>query len=398
MGAHHPAVGEPHVPVRASRRARVVLTALLVPAVLAALVGGWLLLPRGEQLPSYPTTAPGAVMESVELTSVDPGAELEPQARGTAPDGSQALVHVPPEYLDELRPGDRVRAMTLPEGMSVDGATHVFVDLERGPPMLLLAVVMTVLVVAVARLRGLAALAGLVISLATIGAFTLPALLAGRPALLVAVVSAVAIMTAVLYLAHGPSARTSTALLGTLVGVLLAAGVSAWAVGAARLTGLSGEVSLDLLQLAPGMSLSGVLLCGFVLASLGVLNDVTITQASAVWELRAASPAASRRSVFASAMRIGRDHIASTVYTVAFAYVGAALPLVLMVAMSDRALLDVLTSGEVAEEVVRTLVGTIGLVLAIPVTTGIAALVAGPRALAATEPAADDVVPVTSGA
>jgi uncharacterized membrane protein len=94
---------------------------------------------------------------------------------------------------------------------------------------------------------------------------------------------------------------------------------------------------------------------------------------SAVWEIRALSPAASRRDLFRGGMRIGRDHIASTVYTVAFAYLGAALPLMLLVAMSDRTLLDTLTSGEIAEEVVRTLVGSIGLVLAIPLTTAIAA-------------------------
>jgi uncharacterized membrane protein len=114
-----------------------------------------------------------------------------------------------------------------------------------------------------------------------------------------------------------------------------------------------------------------------------VLNDVTITQASAVWELRAVSPGASRRELFAGGMRIGRDHIASTVYTVAFAYLGAALPLVLLVAMSDRTLLDSLTSGEIAEEVVRTLVGSIGLVLAIPLTTASAATLVPPPAAGA---------------
>jgi uncharacterized membrane protein len=93
-----------------------------------------------------------------------------------------------------------------------------------------------------------------------------------------------------------------------------------------------------------------------------------------VWELRAVAPATSRRDLFRGGMRIGRDHIASTVYTVAFAYLGAALPLVMLVAMSDRTLLDSLSSGEIAEEVVRTLVGSIGLVLAIPLTTAVAAV------------------------
>jgi hypothetical protein len=119
-----------------------------------------------------------------------------------------------------------------------------------------------------------------------------------------------------------------------------------------------------------------VLLAGTVLAGLGVLNDVTVTQASAVWELHDAQPAASWRRLVTQGMRIGRDHIASTIYTIAFVYVAAALPLVLLVSMSTGLpLLEAVTSGELAEEVARTLVGSIGLVLAIPLTTMIAALV-----------------------
>lgn len=392
-------MGHTHVAVRASRRARVVLAAVLLPALLATLVGGVLLRADPTGAPTLQTMAPGSTMAEVEVLGVDDDPAATSQVRGRAADGSEVDVYVPPEYLTEIEPGDRLRVMVLPTESSPElvlpaGApTHVFLDFVRAPSMLLLAAIMTVLVVAVARLRGLAALAGLGLSLAGLAWFTLPALLAGRPALAVAVVSASGILYVVLYLAHGVSARTSTALAGTLVGVVLTAGIGAWATGAAHLTGLGGELSLDLLQLAPEMSLRGVLLCGLVLAGLGVLNDVTITQASAVWELRAASPAATRRAVFAGAMRIGRDHIASTVYTVAFAYVGAALPLVLALAMSDRALLDVLSAGEIAEEVVRTLVGSIGLVLAIPVTTAIGALVAGPRSLGPSDAAPAAPVP-----
>ena len=148
------------------------------------------------------------------------------------------------------------------------------------------------------------------------------------------------------------------------------------AAGAAHLTGLGDEYALDLRSYAPAMQLRSVLLAGTLLAGLGVLNDTTITQASAVWELHAADPNATRRRLFSQGMRIGRDHIASTIYTIAFAYVGATLPLVLLVSMStDIPLLQAVTSGELAEEVARTLVGSIGLVLAIPLTTVIAALV-----------------------
>ncbi|WP_448630041.1 YibE/F family protein [Cellulomonas soli] len=117
-------------------------------------------------------------------------------------------------------------------------------------------------------------------------------------------------------------------------------------------------------------------LCGVVLAGLGVLNDVTITQASAVWELRAADPAAGWQRLFTQGMRIGRDHIASTVYTIAFAYTGASLPVLLLLEVYGQPFGQTITSGPFAEEVVRTLAGSIGLVLAIPLTTLVAALVA----------------------
>ena len=125
-----------------------------------------------------------------------------------------------------------------------------------------------------------------------------------------------------------------------------------------------------------GVSLQGVVICGIVLAGLGVLNDVTVTQASAVWELKAARPDLGWWSLFLRGMRIGRDHIASTVYTIAFAYVGAALPTLMFIALYSESIGRVLTTSDIAEEVVRTLVGSIGLVLAVPLTTLIGAFVA----------------------
>ena len=145
------------------------------------------------------------------------------------------------------------------------------------------------------------------------------------------------------------------------------------------MTGISSEDTYRLATMigADGADqLRGLFLCGVVLAGLGVLNDVTITQASAVWELRSSAPEASRRVLFSRAMRTGRDHIASTVYTIAFAYAGAALPVLLLVQVYRLSLVQTLTSGQFAEEIVRTLVGSIGLVLAIPLTTAIATLVA----------------------
>ena len=151
--------------------------------------------------------------------------------------------------------------------------------------------------------------------------------------------------------------------------------VAAWATGAANLTGLNDDADYTLAYASGSISLSGILLCGLIISGLGVLNDVTITQSSAVWEMHELAPESSARRLFAGAMRVGRDHIASTVYTIVFAYAGAALPLLILLSLQDRPFLETISSGELAEEIVRTLVGSIGLVLAIPVTTAIAVLV-----------------------
>ncbi|MBU4214394.1 MAG: YibE/F family protein [Actinobacteria bacterium] len=360
------------------RRARGVFLAVLLPALAATVLGGWLLWPHAG-LPTIPSRAQGETYGVATVTGVDrtlPATSQDAQLTATL-DGSSITVYSPPEYVSSIHPGDRIQIVHVAQ--AAPGMTpYMFVDFHRGPPLALLAALFVVLVVAVARWRGFAALLGLGFSLLVIASFTLPALVRGESGAWVGLVSAAAIMFVVLYLAHGFSLRTSTALLGTLVGLVATTAIASWASGAAHLTGLSDEFALDLMSYAPQVRIQQVLLCGMVIAGLGVLNDVTITQASAVWELRASAPHAPRRRLWSQGMRIGRDHIASTVYTIVFAYVGATLPLVLLVAMSDQALLSTLGSGEIAEEVARTLVGSIGLVLAIPLTTALAVLVLGP--------------------
>jgi uncharacterized membrane protein len=188
-------------------------------------------------------------------------------------------------------------------------------------------------------------------------------------------VGSTVIMILVLYFAHGFSARTSTALLGTMFGLAITSLLAAWATDAANLAGVGSHDAATLTNISDNISISGIILCGLIISGLGVLNDVTITQSSAVWELWELAPDTSARQLFASAMRIGRDHIASTVYTIAFAYAGAALPVLILVMLYERPLGDALTSAELSEEVIRTLVGSVGLVLAVPVTTLIAVLV-----------------------
>ena len=185
-----------------------------------------------------------------------------------------------------------------------------------------------------------------------------------------------------LYLAHGVNLRTSSALLGTLTSMALAAVLSYVAIRMTHLTGLSEEQNTDVQAYIQNVSITGLLLAGFIIGSLGVLNDVTITQASSAFEIAAADATATRRSIFTSAMRVGRDHIASTVYTLVLAYAGGALPLLLLFSVAGRSIQDVLTGDAVAIEIVRSAVGGIALSLSVPLTTAIAALLARPGGVA----------------
>lgn len=280
-----------------------------------------------------------------------------------------------------LLAGDNIRIFRQ---VDQQGATsYGFYDYERTWPLIALAAAFAVVIVAVARWRGLRALIGIVVAFMVLVLFLLPALRDGSPAVPVALVASAAILYAVLYLAHGVSLRTSAALLGTLTAMLLSALLSWGAIEMAHLTGLSEDQNNVVAASMGQVSIKGLLLAGFIIGSLGVLNDVTITQASAVFEL-AHLAHGTRRQIFLRAMRIGSDHIASTVYTLVLAYAGSSLSLLLLFSVANRSLADVLTSESVAIEIARSAVGGIALALAVPLTTGISAILATPAPAAPT--------------
>lgn len=281
-------------------------------------------------------------------------------------------IHVPTESRKFVSVGDQVNAMYTPAAISA-GTPFIFIDFERALPVGILALVYLVVVVAVAGRKGVLSILGLAAALAVLVGVMIPALLAGTNPVVVVCVCALAMLILALYLAHGVSVRTTTALLGTVAGLVVTVILAQLSAIYAHLNGASSEDAIALTTSVPGINMSALLVCGMVLAGLGVLNDVTITQASAVWELHGANPTMGTWKLARVAMRIGRDHIASTVYTLAFAYAGSALPLIMVAALIDRSVWATILSGEIAEEVVRTLVSSIGLVLAIPATTLIAA-------------------------
>lgn len=384
-----------------------IVVGLLIAIGVATLIGAALLWPSGEKadipLPfqnaagGAVTTEAGHVLSSSAAVCGSPsvGAVLTATPIPAEGDGAacvQALVAIdsgPNQGANtllefsggpgqpSLAVGDDIRVSRQVDNLG--STTYAFYDYERTWPLTLLAAVFAIVVVAVARWRGLRALVGIVIAFGVLVVFLLPALRDGAPAVPVSLVASAAILYAVIYLAHGVSLRTSAALLGTLASLLLAAVLSWAAIELAHLTGLSEDQNNTVAAYLGNVSITGLLLAGFIIGSLGVLNDVTVTQASTAFELAALGDGASRRAIFVGAMRVGRDHIASTVYTLVLAYAGSALPLLLLFSVANRSLGDVLTSESVAIEIARSAVGGIALALSVPLTTGIAALLATPR-------------------
>jgi uncharacterized membrane protein len=209
-----------------------------------------------------------------------------------------------------------------------------------------------------------------------LGFYTLPALLEGQSALIVAGVSAGLIAVISLYTSHGFSPMTTVAVLGTLLALALTVGLGVVFIELSELSGFATEESL-FIEGVGDIDVRGLLLAGLVLGALGALDDVTVTQASVVFELRRADARQSRRNIFAAGMRVGRDHVASTVNTLFLAYAGAALPLLLLFSVGQLPAIDVANSEIVATEIVRTLVGSIGLVASVPITTWLAVSVVG---------------------
>lgn len=393
---HHHAHGRPHA---ASRTVRRLLTWLLAPLALAALSGAMLLYPWGEASVQgrfkTGTTVHGTVTAAsvgacrqpgeVRVGPPDPAAArcLTLRVRMTDGPAAGSTIH---ERMP-IEPGvprfsvgdDLVLSYSSTIGPPTSATAYRIVDFQRGLPLLALAAILAIVVVGFARWQGLKALISLGLSFAVLAVFILPAILAGRDPLLVATVGAGLIMFAALYLTHGFSARTSVAVLGTLSSLGLIVGLAAAATAITHLTGIDPETANLITALGHDIDTRGLLLAGILIGALGVLDDVTVTQANAVWELGHANPTWGWQHLYASAMRIGRPHATSAVNTLFMAYAGAALPLMLYTAISGVDLGVLLSSKVIAQEIVRTIAGSLGLIASIPATTLIAALIVGNR-------------------
>ncbi len=279
----------------------------------------------------------------------------------------------------DINVGDHIRVIRneVPAGVPAGSVPpYSFQDFERRAPMLWLAILFAALVIVFGRVRGLMSLLGLLISLAIVVKFILPAILDGRPPVPVAVVGALGVMLTTIALAHGVGPKSIAAMLGTAASLAITLGLAETFTDLAHLTGLSSEESSLLIIGRKDIDLRGLVLAGMVIAALGVLDDVTVSQASTVMALRRANPAQRARELYRGAVDVGRDHVAATVNTLVLAYVGASLPILLIFTVGHTSFADAINVEAVATQVVATLVGSIGLIAAVPITTALAALLA----------------------
>ncbi|MFI1410564.1 YibE/F family protein [Streptomyces sp. NPDC020707] len=393
----------PAAPV--SMHLRKIIAAVLIPFAAAVVVGLAVLWPGGA--PGHERTGVGfdrqtqqatvTKLDQVDCKSVNAsggtptgdtstaeGSSAQQQASGTCKKatirvdsgkdkGRTFTEIVQPDSSRQLEQGQEVIVAYAPDAPKE--LQYSVTDVNRKLPMALLAGIFALAVVVVGRMRGVMALIALAVSFLILTFFILPAILQGSNPLVVAVVGASAIMLIALYMCHGLSARTSVAVLGTLLSLVLIGLLGSLFIDWAALTGNTDDNTGLIHGLYPSIDMSGLLLAGVIIGSLGVLDDVTVTQTSAVWELHEANPTMGWRGLYRAGIRIGRDHIASVVNTLVLAYAGAALPLLLLFSIAQSSVGTVANSELVAAEIVRTLVGSIGLVASVPVTTALAALV-----------------------
>lgn len=363
-------------------RALAVAVGALLAATIAGLVALW---PSGDGAAKRdaagrlaPTLA--ATVAGVDTVPCGPVGQDCRRLTISVEDGERARLTLGPvDVSPDVEVGDRIRVERTPVAEGVDPGPgfqpYAFRDFDRGGPMLALGIAFALAAVVVARWRGLLAVAGIALSVLLVVVFLVPAILDGSPPVLVSLVGALAVMFVTLVLTYGVGPQTAAAALGIGVSLLLATLLGALLAGVAHLDGSTSDLAGQLLADSPGLSLQGIVIAGMVVGALGVLADTAVSQVSTVMALRRANPAYGPRRLYREAFAVGRDHLAATIHTLVLAYAGAALPLLLIVRASDAGFATAITTQELAEPVVATLVGALALVVAVPLSTLLAALV-----------------------
>ncbi|MEX1178490.1 MAG: YibE/F family protein [Nitriliruptor sp.] len=279
--------------------------------------------------------------------------------------------------LPPVSPGDQVE---LASSVGPDGDTEYFItDFRRLPTLGILVGLFVAAVLVIGRWHGLRSLLGLGVSLVLVVRFIVPAILAGSSPPLVALVGALAVMVVTLYLAHGVNEMTTAAIVGTTGALVVTVLLALLFIDQAAITGFASEDAIFARQQVEGLDLRGLVLAGLIIAALGVLDDVTVSQASTVFALHDTDRTLAFGPLFGRAMKVGRDHIASVVNTLFLAYAGASLALLVIFSTGGLASAEIVNSEVLAVEIVKTVVGSLGLITAVPLTTALAALVATRR-------------------
>ena len=329
----------------------------------------------------FGATSTEAEVVSVEVTGrqqSEVGVILSERVTVRLSGGGQATIER--QYIEgdpvgvHVEPGDGV-LVTADE--TPDGTTYFIADRSRSLALWVLLIAFAALVALVGRWRGLWSIVGLAASFLVIVQFIIPAILSGWNPVVATVLGAIVIAFTTLVLAHGANWKTVAAISGTGVSLALVIVFAGFGVAFTELTGLADEHAIALNILSDStIDARGLLLASIIIGALGVLDDVTATQASTVFELHRANDHLSATELLGRALNVGRDHIASTVNTLVLAYVSASLPLVVLLASQPEPIGLLISRDQFATEIVRTLMGSMGIVVAVPITTGIAALIA----------------------
>lgn len=254
--------------------------------------------------------------------------------------------------------------------------TYYISDYVRRGPLLQLFIIFVVCTIVIAKWRGILSLFGMGISFLVIFSFILPKILAGANPVNIAIMGSLVIIPASFFLSHGVNKKTVVAIIGTLIALLITGVLANIFVESAQLTGFASEEASFLQTIKQGsINIKGLLLAGIIIGVLGVLDDITISQSAIVFQLKEANTKIGSIELYKRAMNVGQDHISSMVNTLVLVYAGAALPLLLLFVDNPHPFSEIINYEIIADEMVRTFVGSIGLILAVPITTCIAVIV-----------------------
>ncbi len=273
----------------------------------------------------------------------------------------------------KFKTGDKI-VLALSTDMEGNNIFYI-ADYVRRPKLILLAIIFVLLVLVVGGIKGFSSLIGLVLSFLVVGFLILPPINQGKDPVLVSIAVSVLMVPLLFYSAHGFSRKTTIAAASTVIALVITGVLAQIFVKGTNISGLSSEEAGFLSISHQGLiNPQGLVLAGIIIGALGVLDDVTISQSAIVEKLKKVNPKIKSKKLFQESLSIGRDHIASMVNTLVLVYTGASLPLLLLFINSNQRLSLVVNYEIIAEEVVRILVGSIGLVAAVPITTFLAVL------------------------